>query len=328
MLALLLDDADGLQKVAACVCLAFCAVAFGQNDRDGRAQLVRGVGCELPLGVEGLFQPREHPVKRRAEPAHFARAALHIQPCAQILAGRDAVHRREDLFHRAHGRPRDEPAAADGDGEQDGQQCRREDGDRVHYARPVVGGNDAAHPEAGHVHVDIAVIDKVIPAAAADCAHDVWGKRQVRIEILRQRAVQKRAVRAVKLAVNTAAVHGQVVPLEFPAVEFHVLHILLYDVDQPPGGVVRDGVMIDHKHEHQSHCCQQQHHERDPRRDPDLDRHVNPPSVSSRCPRRCGSAWRQIRCPFFCADSRCTRPRHSFRPRSQSSRGCFRSFRA
>ena len=100
LVALLLDDVDGGEKVLLRFRLAPGAVALGEDHRHGRAQLVRRVGGELLFGEERRFQPREHTVERAGEPPHLARAAPEIKPGGEIVAVGNAARGFGDALER------------------------------------------------------------------------------------------------------------------------------------------------------------------------------------------------------------------------------------
>jgi len=95
---------------------------FGAHDGERRAQLVRGVGHEAPLGFEGGIEPGQHLVERIAEFLQLVIGAGQMQPLAEARRGQLACGRGE-LADRAQHALRDEPAERDGDqGERDQDQ--------------------------------------------------------------------------------------------------------------------------------------------------------------------------------------------------------------
>ena len=143
----------------------------------------------------------------------------------------------------------------------------------MHQAGAILGGDKPAHPQPRDVHVHVAVIDIVGLAVDVRRVYNVRVERRILVEAIRLRAADELAVRVVEHAVHAAAVHRQVVPLELAAVELDVVNVLLHDLNQPPRGVVRDGVVVHDQHKHQRQRRQQEHHQRYPRRNSQFRRH-------------------------------------------------------
>ena len=61
-------------------------LALGQNNCHWRAQLMRGIRSELPLGIEGLLQPVEHMVKGTGQRMDFIIARPQVDATGEIVA--------------------------------------------------------------------------------------------------------------------------------------------------------------------------------------------------------------------------------------------------
>ncbi len=87
-------------------------VDFGAHDGQRRAQLVRGVGHERALRVEGRFEARQHGVEGVGELAQLVVGALHGDALVK-RAGRRALRGHGDLLERTKHAPGDQPAQPD-----------------------------------------------------------------------------------------------------------------------------------------------------------------------------------------------------------------------
>ena len=94
--------------------LAAQQVELAARDRDRGPQLVRGVGDELALALEGALEAVEHPVERVGEAADLGRATVDLEPPVE-LAGLDLGG---EPGH-PHERARDQGRDPDRDPEQD-----------------------------------------------------------------------------------------------------------------------------------------------------------------------------------------------------------------
>jgi hypothetical protein len=95
-------------------------VERGAHHRQWRAQLVRGVGDEAALRVEGGFEPCQEPVDRVGEILQLITRALQGEPLVQVVL-RNAPRRRGDLSQRPQHAAGDEPAEPDRDERHDRQ---------------------------------------------------------------------------------------------------------------------------------------------------------------------------------------------------------------
>ena len=93
-------------------------VDLGAHDRQRRPQLVRGVGDEVPLALEGVVEPLEHPVEGVGQLLELVRRPAERDPLAQVLP------------RHAPGRPGDPPQRAQGAA---GQQPPRHDRHQRHH---------------------------------------------------------------------------------------------------------------------------------------------------------------------------------------------------
>ena len=113
---LLADDEDALAGFAERVGRR---VGVGERDLDEGAlvgewgaQLVRGVGDELALGIEGGFEAAEEPVDGVRKLLELVVGALEREPSVQV-AGRDVTGGVGDRSQGAERSPCDEPAEPD-----------------------------------------------------------------------------------------------------------------------------------------------------------------------------------------------------------------------
>ena len=97
------------QGVGAGLRVAQRHLEHGPLGRQRGAQLVGGVGDEMPLRLERGLQPREQVVQRLAEPAELVIAAGGPQPTAQV-GGRDVARGRDDRLQRPQQAPGEQPA--------------------------------------------------------------------------------------------------------------------------------------------------------------------------------------------------------------------------
>ena len=87
---------------------------FAAQNRQRRAQVMRGIG-DKPFGIlKGVVQPRDHAVERNGQPLQFIAGAGDRQTFAQIVL-RDALGGARDLFDRRQGPPHQQIAAAGDD---------------------------------------------------------------------------------------------------------------------------------------------------------------------------------------------------------------------
>ena len=82
-----------------------------EDDGDGRAQLVRGIGGEARLLRECGVESRERGVQHASETAQFIGEAIGLDALREIT-GRDLLRRGADVFHRTQ-RARSEPATTE-----------------------------------------------------------------------------------------------------------------------------------------------------------------------------------------------------------------------
>ena len=74
-------------------------VDLAAHQREWRAQLVGGVAGELPLPSEGQFDPLEHRVERRGEPAEFVIGQVEVESGIEIVAV-DLTRQPRDIRNR------------------------------------------------------------------------------------------------------------------------------------------------------------------------------------------------------------------------------------
>ena len=128
---LLLLFADGEQLLARVPVGVDARVRVAQREleqrsleRERRAQLVRGVGDELSLRVEGGLEPGEQAVDGVAEPFELVVRPLQGEPAMEV-AGGDVPRGVGDRPHRAKRAAGDHPAEPE---REHGHQCERERG--------------------------------------------------------------------------------------------------------------------------------------------------------------------------------------------------------
>ena len=264
MPGLLLDHGHGSQKVLLGLVLPLGAVALGQDNGDGRAQLMGRVGNEAALRREGLLQPLKHPVKNPAQVSQLLGPVLQGQPVAQIAAVGNVVGGADHLLQWAEGQPGNQPAAAHRDQQQAGHDAERQDHNGVHQAGAVRGGDHAPDPEAGNLHVHIAVIDQVLLSVHCLAADHVGLHRQVYRYSLRHGTQIQLPFGAVEIAVYPPLIGVQVVPLKAAMVKFHAVRVGEHLLHQAARRVVGNGVGVDDQDKDQHHGRHQQHHQGKP----------------------------------------------------------------
>lgn len=92
-------------------CAGEGGLGFGNDDRDGGAEFVGGVGRELLLLRERRFQPRERRVENPGKPAEFTLGFGDVDSLGQTSSG-DSDRGRGDLLHRSQGPAGENPSAA------------------------------------------------------------------------------------------------------------------------------------------------------------------------------------------------------------------------
>ena len=105
---------------------------LGEDDRDGRAQLVRGVGGELALLREGVVEPGERAVQHRGQPAELAVRLLGADALRKV-ARRDPGGRVADRVDGPDHAGHQEPSAGEPDAQDpatDREQTQRETAQR------------------------------------------------------------------------------------------------------------------------------------------------------------------------------------------------------
>ena len=108
-------------------------VQLAAQDGERRAQLVRGVGAELPRRRERPLEASQHVVQHGGEPAELVVRRVGGESPRQVL-GADAPRRLHHGVDRRE-RPTGEPPAA-GRGAQQGQRQQA----RQHQQKPAAGG--------------------------------------------------------------------------------------------------------------------------------------------------------------------------------------------
>ena len=273
LVALLLDDVDGGEKILLRFRLALCAVALGEDHRHRRAQLVRRVGSELLFGEERCFEPGEHAVKRVGEPPHLPRAAPEIEPGGEIVAVGYAAGSLGDALEREERIPRDEPAAADREQQQNRQQRpgkRQYDAPRP---RRGVRRDHAAHPEPRDRHIDIGIVyEPVLPVRGVG-AHRARLERQSDCFRKRHGAAEIRPPGVIVGAVHPVLVFLHIVPFKNAVVKFHGIGAVRYGFYQPGSGI-GDHRAVHDQHERERDRREQEHHQREPENHPPFCRHI------------------------------------------------------
>ena len=116
------DLGGGLELLPSRVRIVEGDVDLGADDGERRAQLVRGVGDELPLRLERDLQAIQHRVELVGEVLQLVRRAVEADALLEALVG-DATRHVRDLMDGPQHPPRNEPAEADRD---DGHQPQRD----------------------------------------------------------------------------------------------------------------------------------------------------------------------------------------------------------
>ena len=277
---LTMDDGERLAVVRAGFLAGKRVLALRHDDGHGRAQLVRRVRGELPLGLEGVVQPLHHAVERAGQLRQLVAAAVG-HALFQVVAAADL---RRGERHGAQGLQRasgDQHAAGNGD-ERERQQAP--DADVHDVAQRRVGprfGHGAAQPQiAKGVLLEAAI--KYIPgfSAHADCAaHAVLKGQHARrgdgVFAVEQRAVFviERGDHAVhlieKIVVDFEIAHAVadvvvgvavLIHLRDASVKLDLVHIVLDGVYQLCAQLLlQDGMAHE---EHHDECQHGHEHER------------------------------------------------------------------
>lgn len=236
---------------------------------------MRGVGGKALLGLKRALEPVEHIVKRRRELIDLV-AALRVRQAdarLEILPVGDGIGCGRELAHRAQCAAGDEIPADDRQHQQHRQQRPRQRHDHAHDAAFCVRVDDAAQPDAADHHVDVHIIDIKRLLAAGNGAHRVPAERQ-RLrgrKLRRERALQGIAVRVVEHRVHAAAVIMDVVIAKLPVFILDAVGVVLDHAHETRLGVVCDDRAVDGKQKREHQRLDDEHHEREPRRDADLE---------------------------------------------------------
>jgi hypothetical protein len=129
-------------------------VELGAHDRQGRAQLVRRVGHEAPLALEGRLEALEHRVEGVGELAQLVARAVQRDTRVERAIG-DRARRGRDAADRAQRAAGHHPARRHrGDGD---EQQGAPEGEQDVAQRAVVGGVDLDGVGVARLAIDVAL---------------------------------------------------------------------------------------------------------------------------------------------------------------------------
>ena len=97
-------------------------LALRQDHAHGRAQLMGGVGGELPLGLKCLVQPGEHGVELPGQLVELVASPSQLDSLVEVAAGADLRRCGGDLLHGTQHPARDEIPAHNGGKHQEGHE--------------------------------------------------------------------------------------------------------------------------------------------------------------------------------------------------------------
>ena len=183
---------------------------------------------------------------------------------AQVAAVGDVVGGADHLLHGPEGQPGDEPAASRRDQQQPGHDAEGQNQNGVHQSRAIRRGDNPPHPDAGDLHIHIAVIDQVFLPVHQLAADHIGLHGQVDGNPFRHGAQIQLSLGAVEIAVDPPLISIQIVPLKAAVVKLHIVRIGEHLLHQASRRIVGNGVGVDDQHKDQHHGRHQQHHQRKP----------------------------------------------------------------
>ena len=187
--------------------------------REGRSELMRSVGDELPLGASGLLQRGEHPVEACREPAQLI-VPGHLDALGEVLGLAHSLHRLRQLAHRRERCARDDKPEARRNDHAAGCDEKQEEADATERLVDLVQRASDLNRGTGSIrkreHANVRAVDcHVFPerSALVSC-HRERALSDGKLELLPGRH-EDRSIPAYELHVSTCLtelrLHGEVV---------------------------------------------------------------------------------------------------------------------
>ena len=261
--ALALHHLQALAVVVHGLCILPRVLALGEDYGHGCAQLMGGVGGKALFAVKAALQPVKHAVEGGGEAVYLVPAPAQADACGEVVAVVYGVHGVRDLAYGLEGMPGDEPADHGRDDNQHGQENQGQYGDDPGGGEVIFSAGDAAQPDAARVRLDQEVVDQERGAVNRHLAHLAVVEFFLAVKVVCARAAEKLSIGGVGLDVDVVAVEVQLIQVEEASVEFDVVNLIVYHVQQSALRRVGDDAAAGDEDDAEHQYDDQHHHERE-----------------------------------------------------------------